>query len=241
MLTLGVVSQKGGSGKTTLALHVSIAALEAGLSVAVIDLDPQRSAELWGEYREHLARRGQTKAGGASKVARRGDEPAIVHGTSTSLDEMLAAARRTGTDLVIIDTPPAVDKSMIYAAAAADIVIVPTRTNILDELAVRETLDYLRRINMLAKTVVVLNEAGGDGKGASSIRKTVEQDFGAILLKARLGEHPELALALRDGKGITELGKSKALSKVKDEIRALYQSLMQFGEGRKSLKRKVPA
>ena len=44
MRTLSLVSQKGGAGKTTLSVHLAVAAYMAGLSVAVVDLDPQASA-----------------------------------------------------------------------------------------------------------------------------------------------------------------------------------------------------
>ena len=47
MKTLALISQKGGSGKTTIALNLAIAAAGAGKQVVVIDLDPQRSAVRW--------------------------------------------------------------------------------------------------------------------------------------------------------------------------------------------------
>ena len=104
MRVWSLVSQKGGSGKTTLAIHLAIAAQLKGEVVSIIDLDPQRSAEQWADMRE--ARTGS-------------DEPTVVHGTAPSLDAMLRSARDSGTDLVVIDTPPAVDRSMIFAAAAS--------------------------------------------------------------------------------------------------------------------------
>src|SRR6266566_2068009 len=52
MLTLALVSQKGGSGKTTLALHLACAAAQAGERVAVIDTDPQASARAWAQVRQ---------------------------------------------------------------------------------------------------------------------------------------------------------------------------------------------
>jgi cellulose biosynthesis protein BcsQ len=44
MKTVALLSQKGGAGKTTLALHLACAAKAAGLASAIIDLDPQASA-----------------------------------------------------------------------------------------------------------------------------------------------------------------------------------------------------
>lgn len=182
------VSQKGGTGKTTLVVHVSVAALNAGVEVSVFDLDPQRSAEQWSELRESLLGT---------------QEPAVVHGAPTSLDGMLAAARETDTELVLIDTPPALDKHMIYAAAVADVVVVPTRASILDSFALRETLDYLGKIHALAKAVVVLNAPGSDKKDRDDIADVADA-FAVPVLPTTVEDLAELATTLRDGKGVTE-------------------------------------
>ena len=52
MLTIALVSQKGGSGKTTLALHLAVASVHAGRHAAIIDFDPQASAAHWADRRE---------------------------------------------------------------------------------------------------------------------------------------------------------------------------------------------
>jgi chromosome partitioning protein len=51
MKTLALFSQKGGTGKTTLAVHLAVAAGEAGQVVALVDTDPKRSATAWGRAR----------------------------------------------------------------------------------------------------------------------------------------------------------------------------------------------
>ena len=51
MKKIAFLAQKGGSGKTTLAVHTAVAATEAGESVVVIDTDPQKSATVWGSPR----------------------------------------------------------------------------------------------------------------------------------------------------------------------------------------------
>lgn len=184
-----VVSQKGGSGKTTLLVHLATAAAAKGLAVSVIDLDPQRSAEQWSELREARLDK---------------EEPAVVHGDPLSLDGMLAAARETGTDLVLIDTPPAIDKSMIYAAAAADVVLLPTRTAYFDRLALAETLDYLKRIGALAKTLVIVNAPLKDATARAEITRIASTDYGVTVLANALDENAALAKSLESGKGIVE-------------------------------------
>jgi len=52
MKTVAVISQKGGAGKTTMSVHVAVAAVQAGENVVIIDLDPQTNAASWGDLRE---------------------------------------------------------------------------------------------------------------------------------------------------------------------------------------------
>ena len=212
MRVWSLVSQKGGSGKTTLAINLAIAAQLKGDAVSIIDLDPQRSAEQWAEMRENRTSN---------------EEPTVVHGTPTSLDAMLASARQTSTDLVLIDTPPAVDRSMIYAAAAADLVIVPTRADVFDEFSLIETLDYLKRIGCLHKTVAVLNAPSKDKAGVEKVRKIATETFNARLLPLTVENQPELAIALRDGRSIVETAPKKAAAKI---VQKVFKELMAIDE-----------
>jgi len=207
------VSQKGGSGKTTLVLHAAVAAKSKGLGVLVCDLDPQRSAEQWSELREACLDT---------------DEPTVVHGTAMGLDGMLEAARDNHTNLVLIDTPPAVDKSMIYAAAAADIVIVPTRSSVLDQFALNETLDYLKRIGALGKAIVIINAPSKDQKARLDTEKVAKEGFGVAVLALALEDQVDLAVALGEGKGITESAPKRKVAKTFQDI---YQQLCDFEAG----------
>ena len=85
MKTIAIVSQKGGAGKTTLALHIATAAEAAGLPAAIIDLDPQASAAGWGDSRQ-------------------GEAPVVVALPHTRLPQGLQAATDGGAELVVIDT-----------------------------------------------------------------------------------------------------------------------------------------
>jgi chromosome partitioning protein len=56
MKTVAILSGKGGSGKSTIALHLAVGAERRGYSVAVLDVDPQASAATWADSRASEAR-----------------------------------------------------------------------------------------------------------------------------------------------------------------------------------------
>src|SRR5215212_10404994 len=102
MQTIGVLSQKGGAGKTTLSVHLAVAAQQEGYRVAIIDLDPQATARKWGDKRQEA-------------------EPEEVGDHAERLPQLAEAARANGADLLIIDTAPNADRASLAAARLADL------------------------------------------------------------------------------------------------------------------------
>lgn len=137
MHTIAVISQKGGAGKTTLSVHLAVAAHLAGLRTAVIDLDPQATARKWGD--------------------RRGAEPEVVSDHAERLADLTKAAEAGGADLLIIDTAPNADRASLLAAKAADLILIPCRPAKFDLEAIEATRD----VAALAKkpSAVVINAA----------------------------------------------------------------------------------
>ena len=124
MQTVAILSQKGGTGKTTLTLHLAVAAERSGQTAAVIDLDPQASASGWSD-------------------ARKGETPAVVPVPSARLGHALEAAKAGGATIAFIDTAPHASDAALASAEAADLVLIPCRPGILD----------LRAIGMTARAV----------------------------------------------------------------------------------------
>lgn len=87
MKTVAVISQKGGSGKTTLSINLAIAATETQKQAVIIDLDPQQSATRWARLRK-------------------AEQPVIVPGHGPNLADLVARAEAAGADFVFIDTAP---------------------------------------------------------------------------------------------------------------------------------------
>jgi chromosome partitioning protein len=120
MHTIAILSQKGGTGKTTLTLHLAVASERAGQAAAVIDLDPQASAAGW-------------------KDSRSTETPVVVPVPSTRLPQALEAAKAGGAALTLIDTAPHATDSALAAAEAANLVLIPCRAGILDLRAIATT------------------------------------------------------------------------------------------------------
>ena len=127
MDVIAIIAQKGGTGKTTLALSMAVAAQRAGRTVAIIDLDPQASASNWGDRRK-------------------ANQPAIVSAQPARLPQILEAAEESGADLIVIDTPPRAEHAAIAAARAAHLVLVPCRPSIFDLETFSTTLDLIAAV-----------------------------------------------------------------------------------------------
>ncbi|HEY9080868.1 ParA family protein [Magnetovibrio sp.] len=144
MHVIAVVSQKGGSGKTTLTGHLSVQAERSGHGpVAVIDTDPQGSLAAWWNEREDPA-------------------PVFVQTTLHELREHLANMRQAGVRTVVIDTPPAITGAIHEVIRIADYVVVPTKPSPHDLRAVGATV---KLVESCAKPMVfVLNDASPRAK-----------------------------------------------------------------------------
>ena len=142
MKVWSIVSQKGGSGKTTLALHLAIAAAKRR-KVLVIDLDPQQSAERWHGIRQ--------------RITGHKDDPSIAAGPYQKLPDMLKTARKLGAELVLIDTPPKLDKAIIPSLKESTMVLVPLKSTVLDLQALEDSSDLINLAKARDKAVVILN------------------------------------------------------------------------------------
>ncbi|MGB8843361.1 MAG: AAA family ATPase [Aliidongia sp.] len=136
MYTVAILSQKGGTGKTTLTLHLAVAAERQGHSVAVIDLDPQASSAGW-------------------KDSRASDSPYVIALPHSRLVQALQAAQEGRADLALIDTAPHSEGAALAAAKAADVVLIPCRAGILDLRAIGTTAELVKLAGKPA--YVVLN------------------------------------------------------------------------------------
>ncbi|MBV8096100.1 MAG: AAA family ATPase [Acetobacteraceae bacterium] len=125
MKTVVCVSQKGGTGKTTLAVHLAVAAERAGKAAVLIDLDPQASAAAWGDLRKE-------------------EGPAIESVQPARLAPTLKAAADAGCELALIDTPARSENTALDAVRVSDLALVPCRPGFFDTAAMSFTANLLK-------------------------------------------------------------------------------------------------
>lgn len=138
MATIAVISQKGGAGKTTLAIHLAAAAHEAGRVALIVDTDPQATASQWAAWREDRA-------------------PEVIDSPPPRLAAKVAAARAQGAELIVIDTPPHADSAARAAMELADLVLIPCRPSAFDLAAIQTTA---KLVQLLRKPAFVVFTAG---------------------------------------------------------------------------------
>ena len=145
MKAVAIISQKGGAGKTTIALHLATAAALEGRNTAIIDLDPQASAANWSDRRE-------------------ADLPVVLSAHASRLAHEMKRVEDMQGELLIIDTAPHSDSAALEAAKDADQNFVPCRPAILDIEAISNTLNLVRTTG--TPVWVVMNAVAPQGNEA---------------------------------------------------------------------------
>jgi chromosome partitioning protein len=125
MKTVAVISQKGGVGKTTVALHLAVSAERDNKPAVIIDLDPQASASTW-------------------KDLRAAESPVVQPAQVNRLGVILEEANRQGAAFIVIDTSPNSESASLAAARAADLVLIPCRPHLLDLKAIGSSIELAR-------------------------------------------------------------------------------------------------
>lgn len=198
---LALLSQKGGSGKTTLAAHLAVA-LGRSRRVVLVDSDPQRSASAWWR-------------------ARGRDTPELIETPAGDILGSVRTIRATGAGgLIVIDTMPSVAADIASIARAADYVLIPCRPSVLDLRAIGGTVEVVKGVRKPA--AIVLNAVPSPrGAGEASVTHEARgalQQYGLPVLAQAIGSRAVLAHALAAGLAVEEFDPT---SKAAAEIRAL--------------------
>lgn len=200
MYTVGVISQKGGSGKTTTLLNLSCAAQEDDKAALIVDLDLQASATDWSKARES-------------------DAPLVQPTHPAGLAGVLKAAEGQGIDAVFIDTAAKTESDAVTALEASDLVLITCRPSIMDLRAIQNTLRLCRHREVTP--YVVLTQVEPQGTVAEESRAALEQ-LGAAVVPETLGRRVAFHYSLIGGQAVTEY---EPKGKAAEEVRALYRRI----------------
>ena len=201
-----VAQQKGGSGKTTVAAHLAVAwALEAGRTVAILDVDPQGSLGEWFERRERSL----------------GDTGLAFRTASGWGARRESRALANDYDMVVVDTPAHADRETRSAMELATLAVVPVQPTPADLWATEATLMLASEARVPA--VMVLNRVPPRVRLTEEIAAALG-DVGAPLAATRLGNRVAFAESLGVGSTALEM---RTRSPAAAETRALAEELLQ--------------
>jgi chromosome partitioning protein len=197
MKTIAFVTQKGGSGKSTLCIDLAVAARQAGKAVCILEMDRQATISDWAELRKS-------------------EPPEVALIDATQIAAVLTRLAECDYDHVFIDTPGVDSPGTLAAMRAADLCIVPSRPTPADLRAVRPTLAAIYRLEK--RFTFVLNQTpsrsyrvreAAEGLIALGVLPDVD-----IVLR---NDHQD---AIGVGQGVTEFNPG---GRAADEIRRLWK------------------
>lgn len=203
MQVISLLSQKGGTGKTTLAIQLAVAAQCDGQTAIIVDLDPQRSVTWWGEIRCDAP-------------------PIVLPATTLQLPQLLKKAEANGVTLAVLDTPPKVEieGEAHHAARASDLALIPCKPAAFDVKAIEATVRLAEVANVEAR--IIFNQVHANSSMIFKVRRAVSI-YKAPCAPCQIGSRIKFSHAALDGQSIQEFDKHE---KGSAEVNALYKYIM---------------
>lgn len=195
MKVLTVASRKGGSGKTTIAGHLAVQAeLDGYGNVGLIDVDPQGSmAEWWN--------------------ARAAATPVYVQTALHRVVDDVNKMRDTGLDLLVLDTPPSLSKTVSDIVSVSDLIIVPVRPSPHDLRSVGTTVGLIEHLGK--PLIFVVNGAAPRARITAEAVEALSQH--GPLAPTIVHQRVDFAASMIDGRTVMELApKSRSAAEIRE-------------------------
>lgn len=208
-MKIAIIGQKGGPGKTTVAVNVAAELKRLGESVLIVDADPQLSATAWGERAE-----------------REGFEtPPIVHMGKRLHRDLKRVAN--GHDHVVIDTPGRLGPVTRSALIAADIAIIIARPTPMDLDALSQTFELLDEVasalDYEPEARVLISQMVRQVSARDTIAALQDDEECPPILESTVGFRADYPAATAFGQGVVDYNPRGKAAK---EIRALVRELL---------------
>ncbi|XUU60301.1 ParA family partition ATPase [Erythrobacter sp. HA6-11] len=181
---IAIVSQKGGSGKTTLAVHLATRAAQASLESCVIDTDPQATASAWSDWRGDFL-------------------PLVVTSPPARLARTIENAKKNSVEFIVIDTPPHADAAAREAIKTADLILVPSRPRAFDLHALEPIADLVAYAKKEA--FVVLNSVPSGATVLEAEAKEVVKGLGLEICPVIFGDRAAFHRSSASGETAAEI------------------------------------
>ena len=195
-----ISQQKGGTGKTTLAVHLALAFIKYhNLKVAIIDTDPQGSLGKWFMIRE---------------------EKKLLNDNLTFKTASLWGAQyesktlKKNNDIVIIDTPPKIESDARPSIESADLVLIPMAASHVDFWATGAIVEIAKKANK--KILIQINRANQRSKLISKTNDFIKS-LNLSATKTIIGNRQIFASSMGEGKtAVEKQKKSNAVEEIKN-------------------------
>lgn len=204
MLRIGVVNAKGGSGKTTVALHLARAIQESGDSVAILDTDPQGSALAWQSKR------------------RDGYDLPVYNGNTDAVEERLQNMGDSPS-VVVIDGAAKIEPRTGRIVRASHVVLIPVQPTPLDTWGVEQVVDSVRSSGTPAAFLITQQKPRTNL--AAQVAEGLSSSYDLPVFESRISHRVAFAEAMFDGR--TALDVSGA-PKAKREVASVTNELKTF-------------
>lgn len=204
MKVISVLSQKGGSGKSTIAINLARCLQLKGFSVALIDTDPQASAREWN--------------------ALAGDDFFPVYGLDKGVSEKEIRQLEKLADFVIIDGAPRIEKSMADSIKLADFILIPIKPSQFDIWACKDSIELVQtrmQIDDRLKAGLVLSQTNKQTNLSKDVIQFIKENFHIPLLNGSTGIRVSYATVLSQGGSVFESDSKEAkeeITQITDEI-----------------------
>lgn len=215
MKTIAVIARKGGSGKTTVAVNLAIAAHRRAYRTRLVDTDPQ------GSCVEVL------------KVRKR-PGPEIIQMSGEELYELERAEASSPADITVLDTPAASEDAIGHAIALASLSLLVVRPTFLDLAATLQTALILRRLRKPGLILLSQAPPPRTGMEAPAVKRALDAlrlmqlPVAPIVLRARAAYQTTLAL----GQSVEESAPGNPAA---EEIASLWAYIERFAFGQKAV------